>query len=508
MSHHTPLPMTTLASRPAATRTGPDGRAANPWPPARRQLLPPAWPILALVLLYPVWWALGLGTLIFPLLAVPMAWALWRRRPLLTPPGFGVWLALLVVVVASIVALDHDPAGTVPQTITQRLPGLSLRLVQYGALTVLLLYLGNLTERELPRLRLVKLLGYAFVLTVIGGLLGTYLPAWEFTSPVEMLVPRSIRNDSFVAAMVHPATAQLHDVLGYETPRAAAPWGYTNAWGNNYFILVGWFVVAWWTYARAAWQRVAVVGCLVVSVIPVVQSLNRGLWLALGVAAAYTAVRVAMSRRRVWPILALCGAALALALVLVATPLGATATSRLAHGHSNNIRMYTIGLAVQGVTESPLIGLATTRKSLGSQDSIAVGHTADCANCGNHTIGNNGQFWLELYTHGLLGAALFVAFFALPLWRSRHDRTPIGIAGSLVMLLGLLAMFYYNFTISTMAFTIMSCALLWRRSHAAAPSSPRTMRMSTSDRPGASAHRVATTPPPDPYDGSLAQGRR
>lgn len=444
--------------------------------PARGRLLPAAWPLLTLVLLYPLWWALGLGTLIFPILAVPMAVSLWRRRPIVTPPAFGVWLALMVVVVASIVAIDHDPAGTVPQTAAQRLPGLVLRLAQYGTFTVLLLYLGNLTERELPRLRLVRLLGYAFVLTVAGGLLGTYLPGLEFTSPVEMLVPPSIRNDNFVAAMVHPATAQLHEVLGYETPRAAAPWGYTNAWGNNYFVLVGWFVVAWWTYARARWQRVAVVGCLAVSVIPVVQSLNRGLWLALAVAAAYTTVRVALRRRRVWPVLALGVAAASVALLLVTTPLGATAASRLTHGHSNGIRMYTVGLAVHGVAESPLIGFATTRKSLGSQDSIAVGNTAECDNCGNHTIGNNGQFWLELYTHGLLGAALFVAFFAVPLWRHRRDDSPIGIAASLVMLLGLLAMFYYNFNISTMAFTIMSCALLWRRSPAPAPP-----RLSTSD---------------------------
>ena len=31
------------------------------------------------------------------------------------------------------------------------------------------------------------------------------------------------------------------NLLGGETPRPAAPWGYTNTWGNNVCLLVGWF---------------------------------------------------------------------------------------------------------------------------------------------------------------------------------------------------------------------------------------------------------------------------
>ena len=42
----------------------------------------------------------------------------------------------------------------------------------YVALTVLLLYAGNLTDAELSRRRLVRLLGWLFVVTVAGGLLG------------------------------------------------------------------------------------------------------------------------------------------------------------------------------------------------------------------------------------------------------------------------------------------------------------------------------------------------
>ena len=31
------------------------------------------------------------------------------------------------------------------------------------------------------------------------------------------------------------------NLLGGDAPRPAAPWGYTNTWGNNFCLLVGWF---------------------------------------------------------------------------------------------------------------------------------------------------------------------------------------------------------------------------------------------------------------------------
>src|SRR6201999_617063 len=39
---------------------------------ADRKRALPAWPVTGVLLLYPLWWALGLGVLIFGLVAVPM----------------------------------------------------------------------------------------------------------------------------------------------------------------------------------------------------------------------------------------------------------------------------------------------------------------------------------------------------------------------------------------------------------------------------------------------------
>ena len=170
----------------STTRTaGPAHSAVPPRPPSRC----PAWPIVALLAGYPLWWALGLGVLIFPIAAAPMLVLLLRRRaggrPVRLPPGFAWWALFLVAVVVSIGALGADPAGTVAGHVGDRLIAVAYRLTMYVALTVLLVYAGNLTEAELPRRRLVKLLGWLFVVTVPAGCSACSPGRFEFTSPVE-----------------------------------------------------------------------------------------------------------------------------------------------------------------------------------------------------------------------------------------------------------------------------------------------------------------------------------
>ena len=58
----------------------------------RSLLRGPAWPVTALTIGYPLWWALGLGALVFPIAAVPMAMGLRKLRHINVPPWFGLWL--------------------------------------------------------------------------------------------------------------------------------------------------------------------------------------------------------------------------------------------------------------------------------------------------------------------------------------------------------------------------------------------------------------------------------
>jgi hypothetical protein len=433
-----------------------------------RPFLLPAWPIAAMLAFYPLWWALGLGVLIFPIMAAPMLVLLIRGkasgRAVRLPPGFAWWALFLLVVVLSIAALGADPSGTVAEHASARLVAVLYRLIMYLSLTVMLIYAGNLAEAEMPRRRLIRLLAWLFVVTVAGGLLGMVAGKFAFTSPVEMLLPPGIRSKGFVQSLVHPYAAQIMDLVGGAQPRPAAPWGYTNTWGNNFCLLVGWLVVAAWgdparrTRLR---NRLLALVLLAVSVPPVIYSLNRGLWIGLALAAGYVALRYALAGR-IWIIVAAALVGGALVVALIASPLGAVIGARLDNGKSNGVRSFLIERALDGFAESPVIGFGSTRNTAGGRNSITVGESAGCERCGNFTVGGNGQLWQLLYAHGAVGTIAYLGFFGFGLWRFRRDRSALGIAASAAIVTSFSAMLWYNALVTPLAFMFLSYALLWR----------------------------------------------
>src|SRR5262249_2318646 len=158
----------------------------------------PAWPITALLVGYPVWWALGLADFMWIILAVPMisqmaAWQTQGGRRLRVPPKFGIWLLFLIIAAAGIAASTLTAPGTVARPVSHRMLAYINRLASYGGVTVLLLYAGNLTEQELSRRRLAWMLGLVGVYAVAGGVAGMLMPHLQFSSPLMHLLPESAR---------------------------------------------------------------------------------------------------------------------------------------------------------------------------------------------------------------------------------------------------------------------------------------------------------------------------
>ncbi|MFC7326715.1 ligase [Marinactinospora rubrisoli] len=428
-----------------------------------RTLRPPAgWPFVALFAGYPLWWALGLGQFAFWVFAVPMAIELLRRHRaggIRVPPGFGLWALFLLWSVAGLALVGLTPTGTMPGS--GGLLGALVRLGCYLAVTVLLLYVGNLSRDELSDLRVARALGWLCLATVAGGVLGTVAPYFEFTAPLERLLPGALAADPYVQALLHPAAAQVMDVLGYEAPRPKAPWEYTNSWGNNLSLLLVWLVVGWIRFG-SGWRRGAATVAICLAAVPVVYSLNRGLW--VGLALSFGFLLYQLVRRRKTAAAMLCGtAALVAAVALLFSPLMAIIEQRAAHPHSDDGRATASAAAVRAAGESPVAGWGATRELRGGGDSIAIGRTPDCPQCGNTTIGNNGQLWLLLVANGWVGTALFVAFFAQAAWRYRGDPSPIGAGALLTVLLLFWYMLCYVALTAPLAITLTAVALLWRR---------------------------------------------
>lgn len=425
----------------------------------------PSWPITALLVGYPLWWALGTADFMWAILAVPMAarmfaWRADRSRPLRVPPGFGLWLLFLICVVAGGAVLGLTAPGTVPSPVSHRALSYVDRTATYIGLTVLLLYTGNLTERELPRRRLAWMLGLVAIYATVGGVAAMLMPHLKFSSPVWLLLPHSVQSNPAIAAATHPALAQVQNVLGTANGRPKAPFDYTNTWGDCLTILVAWLIVGWWC-AGTGRQRVIAASVIVIGTVPLLYSLDRGAWIGVGVSVGYVALRLAARVRREM-VGRLCLGLVLVGVVVLATPLRSIVAARVSHGRSDGIRTSLSALAVTDALASPVIGYGDLRKQRGAPRSIAIGPTPRCPLCGQLEVGSTGQLWLLLICNGILGTALYLGFFVFGFWHYRRDGTPYGIAGLLVLLLSFVYMFVYTAVPTALGFTVLAYALLWR----------------------------------------------
>jgi hypothetical protein len=422
--------------------------------------LPAHWPFTALVAFFPIWWALGLGSFAIIGFSLPMLLQLRRARPLRVPRGFAFWLCFLAAVLVSGLMLGTTAPDPLPHGAATQLIAYSLRFLNYVAATVLLLYVMNMRGRGLTDRRIVGCLATFFIVAVAGGLLGLAAPGFNFTSPFEWLLPHRLAENSYVRVLVHPAAAQNQDVLGFTAARPKAPFEYTNTWGNVIGLLIVWFTV-WAVRARGRGRVVAVI-VLCIALVPIVNSLNRGLWVGLGLGLLLLAVRLAMSGKLV-TVIGLAAVVSTLAVVVLASPLATVVQERLNHGHSNDIRTNLAEAAFKGATESPVIGWGTTREVRGSYQSIAVGTTSGCARCGNADIGSTGHFWLTIFAQGFVGMALYLGFFLSVLWFYRGQRTAIGIGAQMTIIMSLWFMFVYSAVGWPLALQMIAVGVLWRQ---------------------------------------------
>lgn len=417
----------------------------------------PGWPLVAMIVGYPVLWVAGVASFAVQIFAVPMAIQLWRRGNIRVPPWFGVWLLFLLCSGLGILVLGVDPVGTVPDTFSGRSLAFAVRQSQYIASTVVVLYVGNLTEEELPVRRIVWAFGLFYVYVVIGGVLGLLWPHGSFPSLLEVILPKSLTAVPYVSQLVHPTFAQVQEFGDDALPRPSAPFPYTNIWGSSMALLSIWYVVHL-TSRRS--RRTYVIGALVLTtgLITIVYSLNRGVWLGLGLCLLYAVA--AMGRRgHMMPLVGVVLSVLVMVTLLFASPLKQVIETRAENGKSDEIRAFTTARAIDLAQASPVVGFGSTRSAEGSATSIAVGKSPDCKNCGNVPIGINGYVWTLMVTTGFVGTALFFGFWVSQVISSRNDPSMIASASRLSLAL---SAFFGLFYMLDPIVPFVAIGLLWR----------------------------------------------
>ena len=429
------------AGAPRVPEGSPSG-GSDDRPTLRQRLTGPGWPLALAFVPFPLWWVMGWTEIMPVAMGLIMGVMLLRRRRVEMPKGFGWWALYLVWSLAGLFVLGVPAYGAVVDSASTRIFTAAYRLVWYTAITLAGLYVLN-TRREVPTRRVVRIFALMFIWVMAGGILGILAPNLQFSSLMELVLPTSVSRVPFVMHMIHPSAAQLMDVLGYASPRPSAPFAYTNTWGVNLAVLMPFFAAGW--FGRGAgWRRYVAPVIAVLAVVAVIFSLNRGLWVALAVVAAFVAVRAGLQGRP-GLIVGMTAAGLALAAVVVFSPLSGMVEARLSSAGSVQGRTNLSTLAVTSVAQtSPIIGLGSTRNVQGNFNSIAGGATVNCPRCSPPALGTQGQLWLVVFCQGFVGALLYLGFFAAAFLRNFNRRTPIALLGLNVIVLSTVTMPVYN----------------------------------------------------------------
>lgn len=410
------------------------GLSARPASSSAR--LPFGWPVYALFGGFPLWWALGMGELIWPIMAVPMVLRLLTMERVRLPRGFGWYALFMLWMLMSAIELNGP----------DRLIGFAYRALLYVSTVVVLLFVYNAPKRLVPNSALVKTMLAFWLATVAGGLAGLVVPDLEFKTVAEALMPARLLANDFIYTMVHPSVAQTQTFLGYPVPRPKAPFVYTNDWGGTYALLVP-FLIAGYGLIRTFWKRTIIKVLAVLSLLPVVFSLNRTLWLCLVVTGVYGSFRLAARGKKsgLQGIVAVC---LLFFFILNFGPTKSLIDDRVNTPHSNQGRTTLYKEAIEGVKESPALGFGAPRPSV--------------RNPNLPSVGTQGQFWLVLYSHGIPGALLFTGFLVYAMGRSRRARSDIGLWCHVCILVAVIQMPFYGLLAAQMHVIMVAIALVER----------------------------------------------
>jgi polysaccharide biosynthesis protein PslJ len=411
--------------------------ARRPLPvPGVREL--PAWPVYALFAGFPLWWVLGLGAFAVLIVAIPMFLLLAQRRNVEVPAAFWLWIGF--VVWACVAALELSSGS--------KLVGFSVRMGNYVGSTIVFLYLYNGRQR-LNNRTVLRALVLFFAIVVAGGYLGVLVPRGGLSTPVQSLLPLNISNNEYVHALVHPSFAEVQRPYGSPRTfyRPSAPFPYTNSWGCNVALLVPLVVAAIMTFRRPVW-RLAMVALLAAACVPAFATLNRGMFLALGLVLAYASVRLAL-RGRLLPLsMVLGGASVGLAVAVSAGVL-ARLQERLHYSGTNVGRQTIYREAFEGALNSPVFGHGAPQPST----------TVDVS------VGTQGQVWNVMFSYGFVALAFFLGWFGLVVLQSWRARNEAELWVHATLFVAFATFFYYGYdgTQLTVAMAAAALALRARR---------------------------------------------
>lgn len=407
-----------------------------PLPPSARRRPLPTWPVWLLFAGYPVFWLLGLGNFSTALVGLVMFAVLCRTGGTRVPVGAALWGVFLAFSVVSVVLID-DPV---------RYVGYAMRISSYLGASIAFVYIYNLSTHRFPTRRVLLALACLFAFVVLGGWLGVLVPDGRITTPLSFLLPGPVLGNDYVQALVLPSFAEVQQPWGAPEPfiRPSAPFAYTNGWGSSTALLVP-LVLGALSGARG-WQRWALIGLLVLAVVPALATLNRGLFLALGLAIAYVSVRLA-GRGRWGALVGVLGVAVVAGVAASAGGMLTLLRQRLQYSSTTEDRTLLYVETFERTLDSPLLGHGSPRPSLYLDISV----------------GTQGQLWNIMFSYGFVAVAAWLAWFAWVAVVSRSWSRLEDLWVHACLVIGIVTVFYYGYDGPQLTIIMVAAALALRR---------------------------------------------
>jgi polysaccharide biosynthesis protein PslJ len=318
---------------------------------------------------------------------------------------------------------------------------------------VMFLYVYNLPRAAMPTRKAVLALTVFWAVVIGFGFLALAFPNLRLTTPALRVLPAGVAASPFVQDLFAARLAQVQDFIGYALPRPAAPFTYTNEWGGAVGLLTP-VALAGLGVLRSYLLRNLVRLLLVASLVPIVVSANRGLWVGLGAGLVYAAVRVAM-RGNARALLAILAFLAVVAAAVTLTPLERYVSDRLANPHSNERRESLGEQALRGTFEAPVFGHGGPRPSQETPNAPE--------------IGTHGQVYLVAFSQGLPGLAFFLGWWLWALLVTARGATGPPLWVHVLLLVGCLEFLYYDMMPTQLHLMMVAAALAWRELEARAP---------------------------------------
>lgn len=298
-----------------------------------------------------------------------------------------------------------------------------------GALTTLV-WLVNVPDSRVPSMRIIDWLAVLWICLVVFGYLGVLLPEFVRQSPFQIVLG-PIGRVGFVDELSRWRFAETQSALtGSPLPRPSAPFNATNGWGAAIGILTPFFIRSWIVQPDLRRRRIGYAIGLA-GVLPILLSVNRGLWISLGVGLVYYAARKAL-RGKMGPFFVLIGTLVAVTLLLVVTPAGKLVQDKINNaGKSNESRSNLYEEAFEGAKQSPLIGNGAPKRAEGADPKLPP-------------VGTHGMLWYLMFVHGFVGLALFLSWLGGEVFRSGRVRTADGWWTHLALVIGLVQVPFYG----------------------------------------------------------------